>query len=306
MTTTYLSRAAWTDEGPARAMEALDPDRVVGFAIHWPGSTASIGNPSASSVANRLEGYRRFHVDDRGWSDIAYQVAIDAAGRVWDCRGIKWRSAGNGSDSGNDTYGAVLLMLGPGDVPSDAMVQAIRDWRTDRWLVRYPRATKVVGHHDIRPEPTACPGDPAEQLVTSGAITKGTTMALTDGDVTKVATKTVAGLDVVPAEDYRKPKAGGGFEPINPSNPTTTVKGALAALYRRTWEILHTAQETQRQQTLVSARVEAVERQLGQLLAVGVNVDAITDRLAPAVADAVAQELSGRLAEDNPPEASQS
>lgn len=289
-------------------MDTLGSDRaVLGFAVHWPGTTVRIGTPSRKSVASRLEGYRRHHVSVRGWSDIAYQVAFDPSGRVWDCRGIKWRSAANGSDRGNDSYGAVLLLLGPGDPVTDDMLNAVRDWRRYKWLQRYPGATKVVGHQDIRPDPTACPGPASQALVASGAFTKGATMALTDADATKAANATL-GQDTIPMSDYRKPREDGkGYEPLNPDNPTTTVRGMFDGLYRRTWEILHYVQglaevgaSNERQLSDIRVRVESIERQLSQLLAVGVNEQLIAERMGPALADAVATELGQRLGADQP------
>jgi hypothetical protein len=166
--TTYLPRSAWTT---VPAAGSPMPSRPLGLAVHWPGSTVPLGDPSQQSVANRLEGYRRYHVNGHGWSDIAYQVAIDQSGRVWDLRGIDRESAANGDQSVNLTYGACLFLVGPGESPSASLRAAFNDWRRDHWLVKYPGATRVVGHRDIRPTGgTDCPGPITEALVRSGAI----------------------------------------------------------------------------------------------------------------------------------------
>lgn len=170
---TYLPRSAWTRSGPAKAMTPMHQADARGFAVHWPGSKYPIGAPSRESVARRLEGYRRYHVATKGWADIAYQACVDASGRVWDCRGVTWRSAANGSIIDNAQYGALLFLLGPGDEPTDAMVTAVRDWRRTMWLARYPRAVRVVGHADIRDTPTACPGPAAQALVDGGQFLVG-------------------------------------------------------------------------------------------------------------------------------------
>jgi hypothetical protein len=128
-------------------------------------------------MAARLEGYRRFHVYTRGWSDIAYQVGIDQDGRVWDLRGIGRESAANGDQSVNLTYLACLFLLGPGELPSPALLAAFNDWRRTRVLVKYPTATRVVGHRDIRPTGTDCPGPLTEALIKSGRILSAPTPA---------------------------------------------------------------------------------------------------------------------------------
>lgn len=167
--TIYLPRSAWTS---VPAGGGAMPPRPVGIAVHWPGSTTVIGSRTQADMAARLEGYRRFHVYGRGWSDIAYQVGIDQNGRVWDLRGIDRESAANGDQSVNLTYLACLFLLGPGETPGPALLQAFADWRRDKALVKYPTATRVVGHQDIRPTGgTDCPGPITEALIKAGRLT---------------------------------------------------------------------------------------------------------------------------------------
>ena len=96
-------------------------------------------------------------------------AAVDQAGRVWDCRGIHWMSAANGDRAVNLRWAAVTCLINAGDVPTPAMIQALRDWRRDVWLHAYPHATKVVGHGDLHP--TECPGSRLRALVHAGAFT---------------------------------------------------------------------------------------------------------------------------------------
>lgn len=175
--TTYLPRSAWTRVAKPSALAAM-PARPVGIAVHWPGTTAPIGHRTQADMAARLEGYRRFHVSGRGWTDIAYQVAVDQDGRVWDLRGIEHESAANGDQSVNLTYLACLLLLGPGEQPSDAMRRAFTDWRR-KALATYPTATRLVGHRDIRPHGgTDCPGP-----ITEARIKAGTLLLTTEDDM---------------------------------------------------------------------------------------------------------------------------
>lgn len=179
MTTQHalLPRAAWTTHGPARALTGFAPGDVLGVALHWPGTTGVIGDPGSKAVAGRLEGYRSFHAGltsegGRGWADIAYNVAADQAGRLWSARGLAWRSAANGSAELNRTWVAVLLLVGPGEQPTPALVASLRWLRTALVLPAHPKATRVVGHGDIRPRGTACPGPAVAALIRSGQLTK--------------------------------------------------------------------------------------------------------------------------------------
>lgn len=174
-TPTLRPRSEWTDRGPVKALTRLDPDKVIGTAIHWPGTTAAIGDSGASGTVRRLEGYRRFHTAappiGKGWNDIAYQVAIDQGGRIYSARGLEWQSAANGTEALNERYVAVLLLVGPGEQPSAAMLDSFR-WLRQRILARYPLARKVVGHGQIRPKGTACPGPLVMAHIRSGDLAR--------------------------------------------------------------------------------------------------------------------------------------
>lgn len=167
--TTWLPRSAWTTHPKPSGLVGM-PSRPRGIAVHWPGTTTKIGHRTQANMAARLEGYRRFHVNGRGWSDIAYQVAVDQDGRVWELRGIEHQSAANGDQTVNREWLACLLLLGPGEHPTDDMRAAFTDWR-ERALKRYPTATRIVGHRDIRPGGgTDCPGPITEHLIKTDAL----------------------------------------------------------------------------------------------------------------------------------------
>ena len=188
--TQYYERSAWTSTArPVGDLVRMSPAQVRGVAVHYTGSATPLGPRATLQLsARRLEDERAFHTKGRGWSDIAYGVAVDVEGRVFDCRGLEYRSAANGNATVNQQYGAVTWLIGVGDQPSAAMVNAFRDWRRTRWLARFPQATAVVGHRDLYS--TECPGDPAYALVRSGALTSGGTVPLTDAEIDAIATRT--------------------------------------------------------------------------------------------------------------------
>ena len=169
MATTYLARAAWNAR-PPRSTTSFPNGRPLGVACHWPGTTTKFRGRTRDQIASSIRGWQDFHMDDRGWSDIAYSVAIDPAGRVWQLRGLKVRSAANGGTQPNADWLAALWVLGQGEDPTPAQIQAFRDWRRDRVLATWPGAGAVKTHNDVRPEPTACPGPDVTRLVRSGSL----------------------------------------------------------------------------------------------------------------------------------------
>ncbi|WP_157988015.1 peptidoglycan recognition protein family protein [Jiangella endophytica] len=164
--TTYLPRSAWTST--ARGGAQLTGNQLVGLACHWPGSTTdAYGVETADRVAGRLRGWRAYHVEDRGWSDIGYNFAIDQAGRVWDLRGsarVGAHSASPSNPDANHEFVGVLCIVGDRERPTSAMSAAFWDFRRDVFLRRWPGRTDVRGHREVSGAQTACPGDPVIEL----------------------------------------------------------------------------------------------------------------------------------------------
>lgn len=170
---TYLPRSAWKARA-SRGPVALTSAAVEGEALHWPGMAKPInadGDIGARRIASALRGWQNYHMDDRGWSDIAYQVAVDQAGRAWTLRGLNIRSGANGDADVNRRFGAFLLIVAPGEHPSPAMIMTTRDVIAD-FRKRYPKArAKPYGHRDVRPEGTDCPGPLAYAAIQAGTFT---------------------------------------------------------------------------------------------------------------------------------------
>ena len=168
----YLPRSAWNARPPNGGPGNLTVSRVQGAVIHWPGTGSTSVIHSKAAVASALRGWQNYHMDTRGWSDIAYQVAVDQAGRAWTLRGLRTQSGANGDTDVNERYGAVLLILVTGEQPSAAMKATTRAVIADFRRI-YPRGTAIRPHSAVRPEPTDCPGDPARAAIARGEFTPG-------------------------------------------------------------------------------------------------------------------------------------
>lgn len=169
-------RSDWTK---ARAADAhpVAPGSIDGAALHWNGPPVPISALTDPRVF--LEGVRRYHTKTRGWSDIAYNLAVDQTGDVWELRGLDHYSGANGTSYLNQRYIAVLFIIGDGQVPSDDMIAGGRR-AIELIQKKYPRAGRIVGHGSIRPGGTACPGPHINEAIRSGAFSQKE-----DDDVTK-------------------------------------------------------------------------------------------------------------------------
>lgn len=160
-----IPRVMWGARKRLRNPGTLAPSQVVGVALHWPGISAPIHRKR--DVMTALRNWQNLHMDIRGWSDIAYQIAFDQKGRRYRLRGMRNRSAANGNTNLNLRYGAFLLILAPGEEPSPEMAAAVRK-AVKSFRRKFPHAKSIVGHGQIRPGGTTCPGPDVQHAINVG------------------------------------------------------------------------------------------------------------------------------------------
>lgn len=207
MTTQYLARDQWATKNMKPATTKLNPDKVVGLSIHYPGSgNEELTGLSKAQVVSRIRGWYEYHTlpeseGGHGWSDIGYQVAIDGIGRVWDLRGINIRAAATGEPQHNynNEWGACLFIVGDHEQPTDAQLQAFQDFYHDKWLEKYPNADKAEGHTDVGTNATSCPGTILLAMCRDGSITKKDEEEIVDAS-TVVGTKDHDGSPITMGE----------------------------------------------------------------------------------------------------------
>ncbi len=152
MTNLYdFTRADWGAR-PAVYFTPLDYGKVRDLIVHYPGSPSPIGT-DPDTIARRLRGWQDYDIDKRGWSDLAYNVAVDQMGRVWEGRGYNRRDGATSGRGG--TSMSILAMVGNDEAPTDLMLSGILRVITEGKR-RAPNA--AVGPHS-RYVSTSCPGD---------------------------------------------------------------------------------------------------------------------------------------------------
>lgn len=227
MTTTFLPRSAWTRFPVPDSLARLDAQTLKGVAVHYTGSLTQYGSSAtlAQSVSRLLE-ERRFHVDGRGWQDIAYNYAIDQNGRVFELRGLTARSAANGDVPRNKAYGAVTFLLGVGDKPTAPALQAFRDWRRNVWLQKWPFAKAVVGHRDLYK--TDCPGEALYGLLSFLSLEATPTVQLPEERPSVDDTELIK---AIADELFSDAPDGAYYKVRRPNGTTCSVTVALAEMY---------------------------------------------------------------------------
>jgi hypothetical protein len=120
--TTLVRRAEWGAR-PPRSRTTFNPS--FGSTDHWEGP--GMGEFPHAECAGRVRAIQNFHMDDRGWTDIAYTAVVCPHGYAFEGRWIGIRTAANGTNAGNSQAYAVCYLGGVDDPFTDAAKRATRD-----------------------------------------------------------------------------------------------------------------------------------------------------------------------------------
>lgn len=169
----FVSRKQWGARAPRSVSRTINPAKG-GVTFHWEGP--HMGAFGHDKCAGKVRGIQRYHMESRGYADIAYTALVCPHGHVYEGRGIGVRTAANGTDAGNDSWYAVCSLAGEGDPFTDAEKRGLRDAAS--WLRSSGGASgRVSAHRDHKA--TACPGDERYRWVHAGMPIAGPVAAPT-------------------------------------------------------------------------------------------------------------------------------
>lgn len=167
-----VGRDQWGARGPRGSSRLRATDVTAG---HWNGPAITIGGQGVfghDRCASLVRGIQSFHMNARGWFDIAYNFVVCQHGAVYVGRGINTRSAANGTNASNGASHAVMYLGGEGNEFTQAGrsgMKAAFDYIAKSTTA--PAGGK--GHRDIKA--TACPGDTIYHWIRSGMPLDGST-----------------------------------------------------------------------------------------------------------------------------------
>ncbi|MET0785493.1 MAG: hypothetical protein ABWY25_02150 [Paenisporosarcina sp.] len=121
---------------------------------HWNGPQIPVVDHS--KCAAQVRGVQNFHMDSRGWSDIAYNFVICPHGYTFEGRGLNVINGANGTNTANRTSHAIMWLAGKDNPFTDAEKIEFRE------CVKYVddntmAPDSAVGHRDHKS--TECPGN---------------------------------------------------------------------------------------------------------------------------------------------------
>ena len=156
-----ICKSAWGGREPSGALTSHTIERMT---VHH---TAALLDANRKAPA-RARAHQRFHMDDRGWVDLAYHFLVDANGNVYEGRRV---TAVGDTGTNYDPTGH-FLVCAEGDFNSQAIpaaqVSAMADvlaWGAVHFGVD---PATIRGHRDWAA--TSCPGDNFYSLISRGTL----------------------------------------------------------------------------------------------------------------------------------------
>lgn len=167
-----VTRAQWGARRPRSRVNAELSRPSTG---HWNGPIVRVGGQSKwdhSRCASLVRGIQNFHMDSRGWQDIAYNFLVCPHEYIFEGRGLNIANGANGTNTGNRTSHAICSLAGEGnDFP-------VEEKRAFKYCVKHiadrtKAPNDAIGHRDHKA--TACPGNDRYNWIHSGMPVSGGT-----------------------------------------------------------------------------------------------------------------------------------
>lgn len=146
---------------PPNGVTLLPVEDAWGCAVHY----SAGGSPSDHrNCAATVRGIQRFHMDVKGWNDIAYSWLGCPHGYLFRGRGLWVRTAANGTNRANDHYHAYCFL--GSDTARQDVTPAAKNALLHLlvWLNRQIPGPMYVCPHSAFTS-TSCPGDELRALI---------------------------------------------------------------------------------------------------------------------------------------------
>lgn len=158
----FADRLIARDEWGARPPKRRDTATLSkGQQIHW--SAVPGAKDPHTECFKQMRGMQNYHMDTKGWLDIAYNFVVCKHGYIFEGRGFGVRNGAGGSSEANTNYLAICSIAGAGDPIGNNYILAIRD------IVSEHDGADVQKPHSFF-SATACPGPDLKALAESGGL----------------------------------------------------------------------------------------------------------------------------------------
>lgn len=162
--TTFVPREQWGARPRKSGTTAIIDHPSVTYHYEGEGTVYPWDHSKCDDMVRSIQAY---HMDGRGWSDIAYNYLVCPHDFCYEGRGFDRRSSANGNDTYNNLSFAVCALWGSksGNTVPDGLKLAYMYAR--QILISKGGATEVIYPHSHWHN-TDCPGDPIRAWINAG------------------------------------------------------------------------------------------------------------------------------------------
>lgn len=151
-----ITRTIWGARTPKRRIRG---NLSKPSTAHWNGPVLKVSGSITwdhSKCASLVRGIQNYHMDAKGWSDIAYNFIECPHGYTYEGRGLNVNNGANGTNDGNRTSHAVMCLAGEENPFPDSEKSEFRE--CVKYIADHTDAPdRCIGHRDHKA--TACPGN---------------------------------------------------------------------------------------------------------------------------------------------------
>ncbi len=157
-----LCREAW---GARPALPGGRPQTIDRMTLHH----SAVALPDNRAIIARLQQHQRYHQNDKGWVDIAYHVAVDRKGNIFQLRDTA--IAGDTATDYDTTGHFLVLAEGNFDEEPVSEAQLSSTALVFAWAVKqFGVGVNTLASHREVASGTSCPGQNLEAHMTSGDV----------------------------------------------------------------------------------------------------------------------------------------
>ena len=159
-----ITRSEWGARPPKRISPVIG--KGGGMVVHYTAVDSSNVELHWPQCYERWQRHQNYHMDVRGWNDLAYNFGMCKHGFVFEGRGWQARNGANVPE--NSSTVSVCVDVHGDDPLDDAVIANLN--ATIAEAVDRGWARKLRGHYQVSTSGTACPGAMLKEAIDLGRV----------------------------------------------------------------------------------------------------------------------------------------
>lgn len=159
-----ISRADWGARPPKRRDTVFT--KTGGIVVHYTAVDSSGVTAHWPQCYERWQRHQNYHMDTKGWNDLAYNFGVCKHGFIFEGRGWEARNGANTPE--NSSTLSVCVDVDGNDPLDDAVIANLNNLISE--AVSKGWAAQLRGHYQVSTSGTACPGANLKEALDLGRV----------------------------------------------------------------------------------------------------------------------------------------